>query len=83
MPSVWYADMGAFCLQKPNNAFGHDIGVMAIDTPGLKSLVYDPLGHAPRWIPLAVLKTAAEHWGSMNGLGGVDFIASIDPIPYE
>jgi len=80
---VWYPRLGAaWMFQNPGN-FGHAIGVMAISGDGRSALVYDSLGHAARWTPLAVLRAAAEEWGRRIGLRGGDvrWLASITTIP--
>jgi len=79
--AVWYPDLGSARTQK-TGSFGHAIGVMAINTAGDKALMYDPLAESARWVLLSVLWKAATTWSSMNSLGGIDYAASVDPIPY-
>ena len=80
--NVWYASLPARYRSQTSAAFGHSMGVMAVSGDGLNALLFDPLAHAERWVPLEALRAAAEEWGSRcNRTGKVIYMASIATIP--
>lgn len=64
-----YDQMGSFSCQA-NFTNLHAIFVNNINTPGTKLLVYDPLCHEYRYLPISVIKNYAEKYGAQvnNGL---------------
>lgn len=80
--NLWYAALPSKYRFQASAAFGHAEGAMAISSDGLNVLMYDPLAHAAHWVPLAVLRTAAEEWGRRTGYPGkVVYMASVARIP--
>lgn len=80
--TLWYPDLGEYVSQKPPNAFGHAVGLMAIDSIGQNTLLYDPLAKRARWVPLATVRRAMESWGARTGIGKkVAYLASDARIP--
>jgi hypothetical protein len=80
---VWYPKMGDYRVQKPGN-FGHAIGLMGISTTKTNTLVFDPLAHDARWVPLSVVREAMEEWGRRTGMPGkVRFLSTLSIIPTE
>ena len=80
--NVWYASLPVKYRSQTSAAFGHAMGVMAVSGDGLNALLFDPLAHAERWVPLEALRVAAEEWARRLGKPGkVIYLATVAAIP--
>jgi hypothetical protein len=80
--NVWYPNLGAYRSQTPGE-FGHSMGIMGVDSKGESTLLYDPLAHGERWVPLSIIKSAMQAWATRINSDGLLFMSSVMRVAYK